>query len=342
MRAAVLRDQRFTVEQIARPVPGPGQVLARTRACGICGSDLHLFKHGADIAKLGEELGAPREDLSAGLILGHEFVAEIVEFGPGTERRLPVGQRVLSVPFLMSGDAVLPIGATTRTGGAYAEYLLLSEALLLPVPDSLSDEGAALTEPLAIGVHAVAKAAMGADDAAAVVGCGPIGLAVIAVLRQRGVRHIVAADLSPKRRELAATMGATDVVNPAQAGSAVERLKQLAPGAPAVVFECTGARGMIERIIREAPMGTRIVVAGICSGADTFTPMVAISKEITLQFVVYYQPAEFAEALGALASGSIRWQPLVTGRIGLAGVADAFKALEDPETHAKIIIDPRI
>ena len=341
MRAAVLRNRQFSVEERPLPIPGPGQVLVRTRACGICGSDLHLFRHGAEIAKLVTQIGVPPEDMQAGLILGHEFVAEIAAFGPDTDRRLAVGQRVLSIPFLMEGGTLVPIGVTTRTGGAYAEYLLLSERFLIPVPDGLPDEAAALTEPFAIGVHAVAKAVLKTGEVAAVIGCGPVGLAVIAALRACGVTTIVAGDLSLKRRDLARTMGATEIVNPRDAVGIVATLKALARSSPAVIFECSGAPGMLERIIRDAPEAARVIIAGICYGQDCITPMFAILKEISLQFVAYYKESEFSEALAWLASGHIAWQPLVTGSVGLAGVMSAFHALEEPERHAKIIIDPR-
>lgn len=323
------------------PIPGSGQVLVRTRACGICGSDLHLFKHGAEIATLVAQIGIPAEDTQAGLVLGHEFVAEIAAFGPDTHRRLPLGQRVLSIPFLMQDGALVPIGVTSRTGGAYAEYFLLSECFLIPVPNELPDEAAALTEPFAIGVHAVTKAMLETGDAAAVVGCGPVGLAVIAALRERGVTTIVAGDLSLKRRGLARAMGATEVVDPSGGLNVVARLKALVPSAPAVIFECSGAPGMMERIICDAPQAARVIVVGICPGQERITPMFAILKELSLQFVAYYQESEFAEALAWLASGRIAWQPLVTGSVGLAGVMSAFHALEEPERHAKIMIDPR-
>lgn len=339
MRAAVVRGGAIGVEEWPVPRPGHGQVLARTRACGICGSDLHLFRHGAEMMRAAAEMGTPIPDITNGLVLGHEFVAEIVAYGPGTDRRLPEGARVCSVPFLLQDGEILAIGATTRTSGAYADYLLLTEAMLLPVADDLPDEAAALTEPVAVAVHAVTRGGVAATDAAVVVGCGPIGLAIISVLRDAGVQQVVAADFSPGRRALAAALGATAVVNPGE-GSAFARMQELAPGAPVVVFECTGANGVLDRIIKEAPQAARIVVAGIAAGEDRIVPMIAIAKELGIQFVNYYQPAEFAAALRMLTEARINWQPLVTGSVGLDGVAAAFEALRDPERHAKILIQP--
>ena len=216
MRAAVMRGDRFVVEDRPIPKPGPGNVLAKVRACGICGSDLHYFHHAPQIIGRAKELGADtsamERTLSEGPVLGHEFVCEIVEFGPDTQKAMKAGQRVASMPFVMQAGAPVLVGSRTETPGAYAEYMELTEALLLPVPDEVSDDAAALTEPFGIAVHAVNKAALRGDEACVIVGCGPIGLAVTAVLRARGFETIVAGDLSPKRRELAASLGATAVV----------------------------------------------------------------------------------------------------------------------------------
>lgn len=337
MRSAVLRAQAFTIEDRPTPVPGSGEVLLKTRLCGICGSDLHQFKHAREIDQLAREMGAPGQDLSKGMVLGHEYVGEVVAFGPDTQQSLRAGDRVVSVPFLLRDGAPVPIGANVEVDGAYAEYFLGTEALLLKIPDGVPDEAAALVEPLAIAVHAVAKSMLGTPDLpCAVLGCGPIGLAIIAVLKMRGITNIIASDFSPKRRELAARMGATQVVHPRE----TPVFQALGSAGPAVAFDCTGVRGVLSQTIGEAPVGSQIVVAGIPQGEDSFNPMVAIAKELNIQFVLYYTPEEFAEALAAVASGSLDWQPLVTGTVGLDGIGEAFAALEDPEQHAKIMIDP--
>lgn len=337
MRAAVMRDSAFFIEERPVPVPGPGEVLLRTRLCGICGSDLHQFKHAREIDALAREMGAPGQDLSKGMVLGHEYVGEIVEFGPETQQSLQKGDRVVSVPFLLRDGAPVPIGANVDVDGAYAEFFLGTEALLLRIPDGVPDEAAALVEPLAIAVHAVAKSMLGnADLPCAVLGCGPIGLAIIAVLRMHGVSNIVASDFSPKRRELAQLMGATQVVHPKEQPV----FTALGSAGPAIAFDCTGVRGVLSQTINESPIGSQIVVAGIPQGDDSFSPMIAIAKELNIQFVLYYTPEEFAEALAAVAAGKLDWQPLVTGTVGLDGIGEAFVALGDPERHAKIMIDP--
>jgi threonine dehydrogenase-like Zn-dependent dehydrogenase len=337
MRAAVMRDRAFAIEERPMPVPGPGEVLLRTRLCGICGSDLHQFKHAREIDALARSMGAPGQDLDRGMVLGHEYVGEVIAFGPDTQQSLAVGDRVVSVPFLIRDGLPVPIGANVEVDGAYAEYFLGTEALLLKIPEGVPDAAAALVEPLGIAVHAVAKSMLGAGDLpCAVLGCGPIGLAIVAVLRMRGVTNIVASDFSPKRRELARLMGAGAVVHPKEQPV----FAALGSAGPAIAFDCTGVRGVLSQTINEAPVGSQIVVAGIPQGDDSFNPMVAIAKELNLQFVLYYTPEEFAEALAAVASGQLDWKPLVTGTVGLEGISEAFAALEDPEVHAKIMIDP--
>ena len=216
MRAVVMRKQHLVVADLPLPTPGPGEVLVKTLACGICGSDLHALKHAENFVEAERRAGSRFVmDLSRDVVMGHEFCAAIVEHGPETRRHLPRGTRVCSRPGLVRPDGVWTVGYSNDTPGGYAEYMRLTEALLLPVPDALATEQAALTEPMAVGVHAVEKASLGPDDAPLVIGCGPVGLAVIAALRLKGARPIVAADFSPRRRELAAALGADVVVDPA-------------------------------------------------------------------------------------------------------------------------------
>ena len=156
-------------------------------------------------------------DLARDVVMGHEFCAEIVDHGPRRPRALRAGTRVCSHAVACSAPtASATVGYSNDTPGGYAEYMRLTEALLLEVPNGLVTEHAALTEPMAVGLHAVEKARLEPDDVPLVIGCGPVGLAVIAALRLHDARPIVAADFSPRRRELAAALGADVVVDPAQ------------------------------------------------------------------------------------------------------------------------------
>jgi threonine dehydrogenase-like Zn-dependent dehydrogenase len=190
-----------------------------------------------------------------------------------------------------------------------------------------------------VGVHAVAKAALRPAEAPLVVGCGPVGLAVVAALSMQGVQPIVAADYSPRRRALATHMGAHVVVDPAEAAP-FERWREAAGAKGAVVFECVGVPGLLHGIMRDAPPQSRLVVAGACMEDDRIKPLIGIQKELQIQFVLGYTPDEFASALAALTEGRVDAGPLVTGRVDLGGVAGAFEDLGRPEAHAKILVEP--
>jgi 2-desacetyl-2-hydroxyethyl bacteriochlorophyllide A dehydrogenase len=338
MRAAVLREGRMVCrDDIPDPVPGPGQVLVGVRSCGICGSDLHFAKYGAEVLSLSEEMadslgGGMNVDLSHDIFMGHEFSAEVLEAGPDTDT-YPAGTLVTSIPVLISGQHVEPIVYSNNTLGGYAERMLLSAPLLLPIPNGLDPRHAALTEPMAVGLHAVNKSGVQPGETALVLGCGPIGIGVIANLRARGVETIVAADFSPKRRELATIIGAHQVLDPAQ-GSPFDTVT------PAVVFEAVGVPGIIDDMMRRAGHGTRLVVVGVCMQPDTMHPFFAIAKEINVQFVLAYDPNEFADSLRAIAEGDIDVAPVITADVGLEDVGAAFDDLADPERHCKILVTP--
>jgi len=358
MRAVAMLDHKLHLREMDAPKPGPGEVLAKTLACGICGSDLHALKHTEKLIEAARRSGGsfvmdPKRDV----VMGHEFCAEIVDHGPGSPKTLKTGTRVCSLPVVIGAKGVATVGYSNDAPGGYGQLMRLMEPLLLPVPDGVPTEHAALTEPMAVGLHAVKKARLTADDVPLVIGCGPVGLAVIAALRLEGVRPVIAADFSPRRRELALAMGADAVVDPAKDSpydtwrgmaawkdpSKAPPLPPWMPGPalrPGVIFECVGVPGVIDSILSNAPVGARVVVVGVCMERDHFEPMFGINKELSVQFVLAYTPEEFAATLGHIARGELAVEPLVTGKVGLTGVAGAFEALASPETHAKILVEP--
>lgn len=340
MRSVLVRDGEIVVEERPRPEPGPGEVLVKSRACGICGSDLHIAHHGEDLERLAERAGQTlARDGSFAISLGHEFVAEIVEFGPDTRQTLPVGQRICSLPFLIGSDGQKGIGVEPDVAGAYSEYFLCSEPLLIPIADHVPDEAAALVEPLAVGIHAVARAGRGPDQAALVVGCGPIGLATIAALRLQGVDTIVACDPVPMRRELGLKTGATEAVDSAD-GRDLSRVTELARERPVVVYECVGRPFIVSQLIERAPAKTTIVFVGICTEEVSILPFIAMQKELDLRFAFYYAPEDFDAAVAAIADGVLDWKLWVTGKVGIDGVAEAFDVLSAPNDHVKVLVEP--
>ena len=373
------QEAKLSVVERPAPQPGEGQLLIDVLRCGICGSDLHARHHCDELADVMSEIGY--DDLmrsDQAVVLGHEFCGEIAEHGPGCRKSSQTGTPVVALPLLKRGSDVHAIGLSAAAPGAYAEQLVVEESLAMPVPNGLAPEVAVLTEPMAVGWHAVRRGEVKKGTVAIVIGCGPVGLAVICLLKAQGVRHIVASDFSTGRRALAGACGADVVVDPNEASpyaggadhghletvpaaldlavGAMEKLQSLpvpwwhvwraaealgktTPEAP-VIFECVGVPGIIDGIIASAPMFSRVVVVGVCMGNDQIRPSMAINKEIDLRFVIGYTPGEFRQTLHMLAEGKVDARPLVTGVVGLEGVDDAFTALGDPETHAKILIDP--
>jgi threonine dehydrogenase-like Zn-dependent dehydrogenase len=379
VKAVACTNTKLEVVDIPTPRPDRGQVLIDVLRCGICGSDLHARHHSDEAADVAAEAGydafmRPGHQV----VLGHEFCGAVAEYGPACRKQAATGTPVVALPLRRRGGAVHPVGLSEAAPGAYAEHVVVEESLMLPIPNGLPPALGALTEPMAVGLHAVRRAEIKKKTVAIVIGCGPIGLSVICMLKARGVRTVIASDFSAGRRKLAAACGADVVVDPAEdspyaaAGSrgyletipaavdlavgTVEKLRRapvpwhqvwraaetlgVKPRAP-VIFECVGVPGIIDGIIAGAPLFSRVVVVGVCMGADTIRPALAINKEIDLRFVIAYTPLEFRDTLHMLAEGKVNAAPLVTGEVGLEGVDRAFDVLADPEAHAKILIDPK-
>jgi threonine dehydrogenase-like Zn-dependent dehydrogenase len=379
MRAVNCLAGDLEVIDLPDPQPAKGQLVLEVSRCGICGSDLHARHHADELVGVMDEVGYAdfmRSDTP--VVMGHEFSGVVAERGVRTPKEFKVGASVVSFPLLRTHGGVHLTGLSPKAPGGYAEQVLVEAAMSFVVPNGLSPDIAALTEPMAVALHAVRRSEIGKGDTAVVLGCGPVGLAVICHLKARGVRTIVASDFSAARRALATRCGADVVVDPAvespyAAGnpkgavtdapalyelgmSSMEKLRRLpgwahlyrvadtlgaaSPKRP-VIFECVGVPGMIDGVIGGAPLQSRVVVVGVCMGDDRLRPSMGIAKEIDLRFVFGYTPLEFRDTLYLLAEGKVDAAPLVTGTVGLAGVDAAFDALTDPETHAKILIDPR-
>jgi threonine dehydrogenase-like Zn-dependent dehydrogenase len=271
-------------------------------------------------------------------VMGHEFCCEVVEVGPGVQNLAP-GDVVVSMPVAFDADGLHAVGYSNRYGGGYADLMVLNEMLSTKVPVGLPPTMAALTEPLAVGVHAVAKSGIAVGDAAVVIGAGPVGLACVAELRMKGIGPIVVADFSAKRRELAAMLGADEVVDP-RVEPAIAAWRRIDGSKPLVIFEAVGVPGMIDQAMRMAPRRSRVLVVGACMQADSIFPMVGIGKELTVQFVLGYEPHEFLGALHAIADGKVDLAPWLTGTVPIDGVPQAFADLANPEQHAKILVVP--
>lgn len=341
MKAAVAEHGELAIMDVPDPTPGPGQVLVAPLACGICGSDLHFVQSQAAMP-----------DAIPPMVLGHEFVAEVLDHGPGATATFAPGTIVTSVPYLDCAGGPELIGFSTTATGALAERTLLQTDRLVAVPPHVPALHAALTEPLAVGIHAVNAAQMADGDVALVIGCGPVGLAVIASLKAAGHGPVVACDFSPARRMLAEVVGADVVLDPAQSSPYASWADLAGPTMPAsplltpprrpnsVIFECVGAPGVLPAVMDGATAHTRIIVVGVCQQPEQIMPMLGTTKELTLRFVFAYRPDEFVAALGAIASAAVDVGALVTATMRLDDTAAAFTALSSPDEHCKILVTP--
>jgi 2-desacetyl-2-hydroxyethyl bacteriochlorophyllide A dehydrogenase len=340
MRGIALRQGRFTLEDLEEPVPGEGQVLVATRACGICGTDLHARHHMDEFLEGLARSGNPLPvDLQAPFVLGHEFCGDILDHGPGTPPRLPAGTTVVGLPYATGPAGAEYVGYSNRFPGGFGERMVLTEKLLFAVPNGLPPEHAALVEPFAVGAHAVARAAVPAGAVIMVVGCGPIGLAVIAALKARGHGPVVGVDFSPARRGFALAMGADEVVDAAvEAQSDIWARLGADRSRQPVVFECVGRPGIVDAIIAAVPRNSLVVVVGNVLGASSIDQVVAFNKELDLRFTMNYTPREFGQTLDDVAEGRIDVAPVLTGVMRPEQVEEAFAALLDPEAHAKVVL----
>jgi threonine dehydrogenase-like Zn-dependent dehydrogenase len=340
MRALVLRGGELRVDEVPEPSLGPGHVLLETIACGICGTDLHCRHHGASFVAAARRSGLRMFDFDpeADLVMGHELSGRVLACGEGVED-LPPGTLVTAHPLVRDAERAHAVGFSNVWPGGYAERVVVHAAGVLALPAGTDGELAALTEPLAVGLHAVNQSRAVELGSAIVVGCGPVGLAVVTALRVRGVPLVVATDLSPTRRRVANQLGAHVVVDPT-GEPAVTAWRGAGGRGPAVLFEAVGVPGRLDALMREAPSRSQIVVVGVCMEPDRIEPSIGIMKQQTISFALGWTAEEFRESLHAIGRGDVDAGALVTGRVGLDGAAAAFDELGRPEHHVKILVVP--
>jgi (R,R)-butanediol dehydrogenase / meso-butanediol dehydrogenase / diacetyl reductase len=327
MRAAVINESHgLEIVFLPDPTPGPGEIVLKVKACGICGSDLKSI-----------------ENTSSGYVMGHEFVGEIVAQGDEVQG-WQQGQLVTALPIIGCGKCVYCLTGdvahcktSDRIGvdgsaGAFAEYVRVSSRETFALPSSFVSGEGALVEPLAVALHVIEAAEIKPGDDVLIIGAGPIGLAAVIWARHLGAREITVSDPMAGRRELASKLGADHVIDPA-----AEKLS----GRYGVVLECVGIPGMIGTAIRAAALHGRVVVAGACQKPDTFVPMYAFMKELSLRFSIYYRRQNFAYTVAMLTAGRIDPRPLISSRVSLDELPGAFKALKQgAPDQCKVIVEP--
>ena len=336
MRAAVLREPGAVVIE-ERPVPraGPGEVVVRVRAVGVCGSDTHYYEHG----RIG------RFVVEAPLVLGHEAAGEVTDLGPGVTR-LVVGERVSiepGVPDLTCGQCLvgrynlcpnMRFFGTPPVDGAFAEYVVVHEAFAHPVPDSVGDDAAALLEPLSVGIWACMKARVTAGSRVLITGAGPIGLVSVQAALAFGATEVVVSDVNPVRLTLARELGATMVID-ACAASVTDLHRS-----PEVLLECSGHPPAIGEAIRTLDRAGRAVLVGM--GGDEILLPLSVIQERELELTGTFRYAgTWPRAIALIASGRINLDRLVTDTYRLDQAQEALTASRRDQRSVKVVIHPQ-
>ncbi len=347
MKSALLRGGNIVVDEIDDPKISKGQVLVKTKACGICGSDLHFKVHGSELIHKMKEMedsmgkgpiSSSDVDISKDVFMGHEFCAEVLETNTDT-KSFKSGTLVVSVPIVIDGSNIHQLAYNNLFPAGFSEKMVLSAPFLLEVPNGIDAKIASMTEPLAVGVHAVNISQLIGDEATVVIGCGPVGMCVISALKARNISPVVAVDFSLLRRDVALKIGADFVVDPAEE-SAFKLLDKIAPFRKTCVFEAVGVPGVIGKVLDEAPRGTKLTVVGVCMEKDTFVPFSGVIKECEIRFSFAYTPDEFKHALKLISEGTVDVQPMISGQVGLDDVAMAFDQMSNAKEVSKLLVVP--
>ncbi len=343
MRRVVAYPGRITVEDADIPAPGPGEALVRTRAAGVCGSDLHAvrgshpfvplpYRPGHEVVGIVEALGPP----GAGP-------------GPGRPARdLTLGERVIVEPDLPCWTCKmcttgrenlcenLKFFGCGYPQGGMADYFTLAANRLHPVPESLDDHTAALIEPLSTPVHAVRLAGEVAGRSVAVLGAGTIGLFTLAVLRAHGVGTVVVTDPNPGKRSRARALGADAAID-ARGADVTGEVRGLLGGSADVVFDCVAIQSSLDQAIAMADKGGTVVVVGVPAAAVTVPLPVIQDHQIRIQGSATYLPEDYVESAALLQAGTIRKADFVTATRPLDEVAEAFE-LASSGQHVKVLV----
>jgi|KBSMisStaDraftv2_1062788.scaffolds.fasta_scaffold34839_2 L-idonate 5-dehydrogenase len=345
MKACVIHGAKdLRLSEWPTPVPGPGEVLIRLGAGGICGSDLHYFAEG----------GVGDFVVREPLVLGHEGAGTIAALGVGVTTVKP-GDRVAVSPNHPCGQCrecrkgarnlcqnVRYFGSAARfphVNGLFADFFVASAANCIPIPERLSDQAAACAEPLAITLHAASQTGPLAGRQVAVVGSGPIGVLLAAVAKMSGATRIAVTDLFDEPLVIARAMGATETVN---VKTGADRLREFEAdrGAFDVTFEASGhPSGLASALAITAPGGT-IVQVGMLPRGDSPAPLNrVVAKELRLIGTFRFD-REYADAVDALVEGRIDVAPMITHEFAFSDVLEAFAVAADRRRAMKVTLKP--
>jgi 2-desacetyl-2-hydroxyethyl bacteriochlorophyllide A dehydrogenase len=308
----------------------------------MCASEAHFLHSGQHVIDLSKKFGGAYAGLAMdrAFVPGHEYVGEVIDYGPGSTRPVKPGRRVTSIPIMRAGGSHAVVGFSHDCPGGFGELMLLDEQFLIEIPGGLDDDFAAMTEPLAVGLEHARRGRATKDDVTLVLGCGAIGLGVIIGLKLAGLGPIVACDFHESRRTLALQAGADVVLDPREV-SPYRPLPELGGRQVNLVYECVGMPGLLQEIIESVGFEARIVMGGYCMAPEELYVFAAQNKRLTVHFAGGEEPQDMELALRSIAEGKIDIAPWVGARIGLAGVASAIAEMSGPTAPVRTVIDPR-
>jgi (R,R)-butanediol dehydrogenase/meso-butanediol dehydrogenase/diacetyl reductase len=347
MRAAVYHGAKdVRIEQRPVPTPAEGQVLVRVLRSGICGTDASEFLHGPGMFPVNRR--HPASGHLGPMIMGHEFIGEVVESGAGwlTGQRLATGAGVScgECTWCRAGRTNLCADYWTlglSADGGLAEYAAVPASTCVEIPADCSDDAAGLAQPLAVGLHAARRTGAGPGDTVVLVGAGAIGSFILCGLATRRPDRIIALDIDDARLTTATALGATDVVN-VTGRDPVELVRELTNGVGAqLVIEASGVSGSAQQAVPMAARGGRVLLVGLAHEPQAVAFADVILREVDMLTTVAHVCGEdIPEALRLLAGGGIAEQ-LLDRVIGLdALVEDGLGALVDRRATGKILVDP--
>ena len=334
MRAAIFKEagKPVVIEERPDPTPRADEVIMRVGRCGICGTDLHMTSGHGLFALPGDSM------------FGHEYAGEVVALGKDVTR-LKIGDRIAAMPAAGCGScpacaAGYPVNCSNgrSTVSGFAEYLAAAESVAVKLPESLSLEDGALVEPLAVGLHGVALAALPPGARVLVLGAGSVGLAAIFWARQMGAGRITAASPSPRRAELARTMGADGFETLGEGEQ--ERIAESLGGAPDVVFECAGAVGATAKSLELVATGGTVISLGFCASPDPIVPAFVTLKQATIKFSLVYTYGEYRHCVDVLDRGHVEPRAMISDTVSLDDFPATLEALRNGSPQTKVQVDP--
>jgi threonine dehydrogenase-like Zn-dependent dehydrogenase len=327
------------VRETPDPVPGPGELLVRTLSTAICASDIHYMDHPETVVD--DPAGLFAYDPDRDIVMGHEFVGEVVAHGPDCSNQFPAGTRVTSTPILLRDGRTLVIGQHPDAPGSFGELFLVTESMARAVPDGVPLDAVAVVDAFAVGEGYVALSHVAPPSIPLVVGAGAIGLSAVAALASREIEPIIVADFNPGRLELAGGFGAHVLVNPADR-SPFEVWGEVAAArlvdAPPVIFECVGAGGLIQQIVESCHAGSRIFAAGGWYTGDTLNCTDATRKGVSIQFGGAPGGDAWYGTLAAVCEGRLDPMPAVGMVVGLEDVPNAIDLARKAEGPPRIVV----